>query len=107
MNPTTWVSIDDVEPLLAAEQSYAGANAATADLLKLAIRMRREGSWSRVERSKALIALCQKVAAANENAPIATPRGLQALRAIIREEVSRAGLGTTINRDDNQSDAAV
>jgi hypothetical protein len=51
-----------------------------------------------VERSKALIALCQKVAAANENAPLDTPRGLQAIRAIIREEVSRAGLGMTINQ---------
>ena len=62
-------------------------------------------SWSRVERSKALIALCQKVAAANENAPIATPRGQQALRAIMRVEVSRAGLGTTINQTP-QFDAA-
>jgi integrase len=60
--------------------------------------MRRERSWSRVERSKALIALCQKVAAANENAPFDTPAGLQAIRAIIREEVSRAGLGMTIHQ---------
>jgi integrase len=101
----TWVSVDDVEPLLARERPRAEANAAAADLLKLAIRMRREGSWSRAERSKALLALCQKVAVANERAPLDTPHGLRALRAIIREEVSRAGLGTTINQTP-QFDAA-
>jgi len=62
----TWVSVDEIEPLLAREQPRAEPNAAAADLLKLAIRMRREGSWSRAERSKALVALCQKVATANE-----------------------------------------
>jgi integrase len=38
------------------------------------------------------------VTLANQNAAFDTPHGLQALRAIIREEVSRAGLGTTINQ---------
>jgi integrase len=94
----TWVNVDDVEPLLARETPRTDANAAAAELLRLAIRMRRERSWSRAERSKALIALCQKVAAANENMPIDTPRGLQAIRAIIREEVSRAGLRITIDQ---------
>ncbi len=94
----TWVSVDEIEPLLAREQPRTDANVAATELLRLAIRIRRERSWSRVERSKALVALCQKVAAAKEKAPFDTPAGLQALRAIIREEVSRAGLGTTIHQ---------
>jgi integrase len=94
----TWVDVDHIEPLLASEPPRSDANVAATELLRLAIRMRRERSWSRVERSKALIALCQKVAAANEHAPLDTPAGLQAIRAIIREEVSRAGLGMTINQ---------
>jgi hypothetical protein len=55
-----WVNVDDVEPLLAREQPRTDANAAATELLRLAIRMRRERSRSRVERSKALIVLCQK-----------------------------------------------
>jgi hypothetical protein len=101
----TWVSVDDVVPLLATEQPRAEANVAATELLKLAIRMRREKGWSRAQRAKALVALCQKVTLANQNAALDTPHGLQALRAIIREEVSRAGLGTTINQTP-QFDAA-
>ena len=84
--------------LLATEQPRAEANVAATELLKLAIRMRREQGWSRAERAKALVALCQKVTLASQNAARDTPHGLQALRAIIREQVSRAGLWTTINQ---------
>jgi hypothetical protein len=57
----TWVHVDDLDPLLAREKPQTDANGAAADLLKLALQIRRERSWSRSERSKALIALCQKV----------------------------------------------
>ena len=82
----TLIHVDELDPFFANERPLTEANVAAIDILKLAIRMRRERSWSRAERSKALIALCQKVATANENAPLDTPRGLEAIRQRSRRQ---------------------
>lgn len=91
----TLVDIDHVDPLLADERPRSQANAAALDLLKLAIKMRRARGWSHVQQAKALLSLCRQVALADEKTPLTTPAGLDALRAIIREEVSRATTGAT------------
>jgi integrase len=94
----TLVDIDHIDPLLSREQPRGEANSTAVDLLQLAMRIRRERGWSRTSRLQALISLCQKVAAAGDSISLDTPRGLQAIRAIIREEVERAGVGTIIQQ---------
>jgi integrase len=95
----TLVPIDDVVPVLMDEEPRAPANAVAAELLRLAIAIRQEKGWSRPGRARALIALCQKLTVASDVTPLDTPRGLDAVRAIIREEVSRLGeAGTVINQ---------
>lgn len=94
----TLVDVDHIDPLLAREQPRGEANSTAVELLQLAMRIRRERGWSRTSRLNALMMLCQKVAAASDSVPLDTPHGLQAIRTIIREEVDRAGIGTTIHQ---------
>ena len=94
----TLVSVDDLTPVLTNEEPRAAANAVATDLLRLAVAIRREKSWSRPQRAKALIALCQNLAAVSDATPLDSPGGLAAVRAMIREEVSHLGAGTTINQ---------
>lgn len=94
----TLVHVDDLDRILRTEPARGPHNLAARDLLQLAISIRRTKSWSRPERAKALVALCQKLAIASEATPLDGPKGLAAIRAIIQEEVSRVGLGTTINQ---------
>ena len=94
----TLVRVDDLDPLLTNEHPRTEANRTAASLLRLAIAIRREKSWSRPERAKALVAICRKLAVASDATALDSPRGLEAVRAIIREEVSRLGAGTTINQ---------
>lgn len=92
------VAVDDIGPIFRNERPRAEANQTAAELLQLAIAIRREKSWSRPERAKALVRLCQKLVAAGEDKPLDSPEGLSAVRAIIREEISRLGAGTTITQ---------
>lgn len=94
----TLIDIDHIDPLLLREQPRGDANSTAVELLQLAIQIRREHGWSKTSRLKALMALCQKVAAAGDAISLDTPSCLQAIRTIIREEVDRAGLGTTIHQ---------
>lgn len=94
----TLVAIDNLDPIFDRERPRAEANQIAIDLLRLAARIRQERGWSRTDRAKALVALCQKLTAASEMAGLDSPSGLAAVRAILREEISRAGFRTTINQ---------
>jgi hypothetical protein len=94
--PTTLVTIDDIDALLQQEQPHAEANRIAAELLGLAARIRREKTLARSERANMLVSLCQRLAAVSEQTPVDAPAGFEAIRAIVRDEISRAGLGTTI-----------
>jgi hypothetical protein len=100
----TLVSIDDVDVLLQ-EQPPGEPNQVAAELLRLAVRIRRSNGWAGSKRASALVSLCQRLVAVSETAPLDAPASLQAIRNIIREEISRASQRTTVNKTP-QVDAA-
>lgn len=93
--PQTLVPIDDIGALIQRERPHAEANQIAAELLSLAMCIRREKSWARSERANMLVSLCQRLADVSEK-PVDAPAGLEAIRAMIREEICRAGFGITL-----------
>jgi hypothetical protein len=91
--PQTPVAIGDIDALLQRERPRAEANRIATELLGLALRIRRGNNWVRSEPAKMLVSLCERLASLSEQEPLDTPNDLAAIRAIIREEVCRAGLG--------------
>jgi integrase len=94
----TLVPLDAIGAIFKNERPRGEANQAASDLLQLALAIRREKGWSRPERAKALVRLCQKLVAVSEDKPFGSPQGWAAVREIIREEIAAAGIGTTINQ---------
>ncbi len=92
-----FVDVDEIDPLLASGQPHGAANATAVELVQLALRIRRERRWSKTARLKAPTALCQKIAAADDQIQLDTPRGLQTIRAVIREEIERVGMSSILH----------
>jgi len=81
----TLVPVDDIGAIFRGERPRGEANQTAAELLQLAIAIRREKSWSRPERAKALVRLCQKLVAVSEDKPFGSPQGLSMLGAADNE----------------------
>jgi hypothetical protein len=87
--PQTLISVDEIESLLDRHGPTAPANAAAMELLRIAIRIRRDPAKRTADRALALISLCQKVAVASAGTAMEAPSALAEIRDIVREEVSR------------------
>lgn len=85
----TLVPIDDIDAVLQ-EQPRAEVNRVAVSLLKVAMRFRRSPD---PHRERSLASLCQRLVTISEEVAMEAPAGLEAIRAVIREEISQAQLG--------------
>ena len=94
----TLVAIDALPPLLDSEGPRGEANRTAVDLLRLAITIRREKSWSQADRAKALVLLCQKLASASGEKSLGGAEELAVIRSMLDDLAMRLQPGTTINQ---------
>ena len=92
-NEGTLVDLDEVADLLKTERPQFEPNQAAADLLHFAVAIKLSRSWTVPQKAEALVRVCEQLAALRYP-PNRSAKGQDDVRAIIRDELSRAGLGT-------------
>jgi hypothetical protein len=90
------VSLREAELVLREECPRAAANEIAATVMQYAFLISQEKSWSFVDRSREFASLCKELAAATTPVQLDGQSALEAVRAVIREEFSRASLAVPL-----------